>query len=210
MKLLDTLNWRYATKKMNGTEISKEKVENILEAIRLSASSFGLQPYKIIVVKNKEIRKELQVAAFNQTQITDASHLLVFAAYTGITEQHAEDFVQLHARVKNVSADSLSSLKNMLIDRIVPRGDEANFNWAARQAYIALGTGLIAAAAEEVDATPMEGFVPDEFDRILGLKEKGLKSVVLLALGYRDAANDYLVNVPKVRQDSKDLFIFVD
>ena len=210
MKLIETLNWRYATKRMNGKIVPQEKIDNILAATRLSASSIGLQPYKIIVISNTKIRAELQVAAYNQPQITEASHLLVFAAYSSVTEQHTEDFLQLHSRIKNVPVETLSGLKASLTGNILSRSDEANFNWAARQAYIALGTALIAAANEQVDATPMEGFSPDEFDRILGLNEKGLKSVVLLTLGYRDEANDYLVNLPKVRKDINDLVIKID
>jgi nitroreductase / dihydropteridine reductase len=207
MELLENLNWRYAVKRMTGAKVPQQKVDAILEAARLSASSAGLQPYKIIVVEDEAIKKQLQPAAYNQPQITEASHLLVFAAYEKITAQDIDDFITLQATVKNVAAETLAPFKERLVTTILPRTDEENFNWAARQSYIALGTALIAAANEAVDATPMEGFDPAAFDEILGLKTSGLKSVALLVLGYRDEANDFLAKAPKVRKDMKDFVV---
>lgn len=207
MKLIDNLNWRYAVKRMNGTKVPQQKFDTILEATRLSASSAGLQPYKIIVVENENVKKQLQPAAYNQPQITEASHLLIFAAYENVTATHIDEYINLQATIKNVLVESLAGFKDMLLGHINSRSAEGNFNWAARQAYIALGTALIAAAEERVDATPMEGFNPAAFDEILGLQELGLKSVALLALGYRDEVNDYLINAPKVRKDMKDLVV---
>ncbi len=207
MDLIKKLNWRYATKRMTGAKVSKEKIETILDSIRLSASAFGLQPYKIIVLENEELRRKLQKAAYNQPQIIEASHLLVFAALDNITEQHIDDYMELHARTKAVSIESLAGFKKRLTQTLLSKTRADNFNWAARQVYIALGTALIAAAYEDVDATPIEGFNPDEFDEILGLKEKGLKSVVLMALGYRDEKNDPLAKAPKVRKENKDFII---
>lgn len=206
MSIINQLNWRYATKRYNGQKVPSEKLENILEAIRLSASSIGLQPYSVIVVEDPEIKAQLRPAANNQPQITEASHLLVFAAWENITLDGINEYLQQTAEVRNVSLDSLSTLKAYLVS-ILDNSPEQNFNWAARQAYIALGTALVAAADEQVDATPMEGFNPSEFDRILGLPEKHLKSVALLALGYRDAANDWNAGLPKVRRDKEKLFI---
>jgi nitroreductase len=207
MELLENLNWRYAVKRMTGEKVPQQKVDAILEAARLSASSAGLQPYKIIVVEDEAIKKQLQPAAYNQPQITEASHLLVFAAYEKITAAEIDDYINLQATVKKVTAESLAPFKERLVNTILPRTDVENFNWAARQAYIALGTALIAAANEAVDATPMEGFDPAAFDEILGLKKSGLKSVALLVLGYRDAANDFLANAPKVRREMKDFVV---
>ncbi|GAB2806332.1 NAD(P)H-dependent oxidoreductase [Ferruginibacter profundus] len=207
MELLENLNWRYAVKRMTGEKVPQQKVDAILEAARLSASSGGLQPYKIIVVEDEAIKKQLQPAAYNQPQITEASHLLVFAAYEKITAQDIDDFITLQATVKNIPAESLAPFKERLTGTYLPRTDADNFNWAARQSYIALGTALIAAANEAVDATPMEGFDPAAFDDILGLKALGLKSVALLALGYRDEANDFLAKAPKVRKDMKDFVV---
>jgi nitroreductase / dihydropteridine reductase len=207
MELIEKLNWRYAVKRMTGAKVPQQKVDAILEAARLSASSAGLQPYKIIVVEDEATKKLLQPAAYNQPQITEASHLLVFAAYENITAQHIDDYMQLQATVKKVAPETLAPFKERLVNSILPRTKEENFNWAAKQAYIALGTALIAAANETVDATPMEGFDPLAFDEILGLKELGLKSVALLVLGYRDEANDFLANAPKVRKDMKDFVV---
>lgn len=178
-----------------------------MEAARLSPSSVGLQPYKIIVVEDDAIKKQLQPAAFNQPQITEASHLLIFAAYENITVKDIEDYINLQAAVKKVAPETLAPFKERLVNTILPRTAEENFNWAARQAYIALGTALIAAANESVDATPMEGFNPAAFDEILQLKNAGLKSVALLVLGYRDEANDYLAHAPKVRRPMKDFVL---
>jgi len=207
MELLENLNWRYAVKRMTGEKVPQQKVDAILEAARLSASSAGLQPYKIIVVEDEAIKKQLQPAAYNQPQITEASHLLIFAAYEKITAQDIDDFINLQAIVKKVTPESLAPFKERLVTTILPRTTEENFNWAARQAYIALGTALIAAANEAVDATPMEGFDPAAFDEILNLKAARLKSVALLVLGYRDEANDFLANAPKVRRDMKDFVV---
>jgi len=207
MTLVENLNWRYAVKRMNGAKVPQAKLDTILEATRLSASSAGLQPYKIIVVEDEEVRKQLQPAAYNQPQIVEASHLLIFAAYENVTAKHVDEYINLQAKVKNVSLESLAGFKDMLNGSIKSRTEEGNFNWAAKQAYIALGTALIAAAEEKVDATPMEGFNPAAFDEILGLKAQGLKSVALLALGYRDEVNDYLINAPKVRKDIEDFVV---
>jgi nitroreductase / dihydropteridine reductase len=207
MTLVENLNWRYAVKRMNGAKVPQAKLDTILEATRLSASSAGLQPYKIIVVEDEGARKQLQPAAYNQPQIVEASHLLIFAAYENVTAKHVDEYINLQAKVKNVSLESLAGFKDMLNGSIKSRTEEGNFNWAAKQAYIALGTALIAAAEEKVDATPMEGFNPAAFDEILGLKAQGLKSVALLALGYRDEVNDYLINAPKVRKDIEDFVV---
>ncbi len=210
MELIKKLNWRYAAKRMTGAKVPKEKVELVLQAIRLSASSFGLQPYKVIVIENEEVRKKLQKAAFNQPQITESSQVLVFAAFENITEKHIDDYMELHAQVRGVSIESLAGFKKRLTGTLLSKIPADNFNWAARQVYIALGTGLIAAANEGIDAVPMEGFNPDEFDEILSLKEKGLKSVVIMALGYRDETNDPLAHAAKVRKEKKDFIINVD
>jgi nitroreductase len=208
MDIIEQMNWRYATKKMTGAKVATAKLNRILEAIRLSASAYGLQPYTILVVEDQETRKKLLPAAYNQSQITDASHLLVFAAWENITEEKLTGYIQNISDIREVSVESLAPFKNYM-SSLLTRSPEENMNWAARQAYIALGTGLIAAAFEEVDATPMEGFNPSAFDEILNLKEKGLKSVAILALGYRDAENDPIVKIKKVRQPKEKLFIHI-
>lgn len=206
MTFIDALNWRYATKRMNGQKLPEEKLEKILEAARLSASSMGLQPYNVIVIENPAIRKQIQPVAYNQPQITEASHLLVFAAWEDVTEQHVDHYISDIARTRGVSEDTLAGFRGALMGIVNGRTTQQKHEWAARQAYIAFGTAIAAAAVEEVDATPMEGFQPEEVDKILGLKEKGLRSVTILALGYRDSNNDYLANQKKVRR-SKEEFI---
>lgn len=207
MELLENLSWRYAVKRMTGEKVPEEKLNAILEATRLSASSVGLQPYKVIVVSSESLKQQLLPAANNQPQIVEGSHLLVFAAYESITQQHIDNYINLHASVKNIAAETLKPFKEKLESNLLSRSNGDNFNWAARQAYIALGTAIIAAANEKVDATPMEGFNPDSFDEILDLKKQGVKSVALLVLGYRDEANDFLVKTPKVRKEMKDFVV---
>ena len=206
MNLIERLNWRYAAKRYINSKVPKEKLTRILEAIRLSASSGGLQPYSVLVIENEELRKKLLPVANNQPQITEASHLIVFAAWENINEEKVNEYMQDIANTRGISVESLEVFKNRLVS-LTARSPEQNFNWAARQTYIALGTGLVAAAFEEVDATPMEGFDNAAFDEILNLNQKGLKSVSIMTLGYRDAENDPLANFKKVRRSSEKLFI---
>lgn len=206
MDLINALNWRYAVKRMNGKKITEEKLQNILEATRLSASSMGLQPYTILVVESEEIRKSIQPIAFNQPQILEASHLLVFAAWDDVTPEHVNNYIQRIISVRNVSAESLAPFKQALLN-ITRQTQEQKHQWAARQTYIAFGTAIAAAALEEVDATPMEGFKPEALDELLGLKALGLKSVTLLALGYRDEANDLMSSAKKVRREKEELVL---
>lgn len=205
MKLIDALNWRYATKRMNGQAVPAEKIETILEAARLAPSSMGLQPYSVIVIDNPELKAKLQPAAYNQPQIVEASHLLVFAAWEDVTAEHVETYINDIAATRGVPVESLEAFKASLMGIVNGRTTAQKHEWAARQAYIAFGTAIAAAAVEQVDATPMEGFVPAQVDEILGLKEKGLRSVTILALGYRDSEQDFLANAKKVRR-SKELF----
>ena len=207
MKLIDALKWRYATKKMNGQEIPADKLNNILEAIKLAPSSLGLTPYKVIVVKDAETRKKLQPHFYNQSQIVDGSAVIIFANWTNITEKEVAGYMQDIAEQRNVPIESLNDFSNMINGSIKTKSQEEAQTWAAKQTYIALGFGLVAAAAEQVDATPMEGFNPDGVDEVLGLKALGLHSAVALTLGYRDEAGDYLANVKKVRYSDEKLFI---
>ena len=199
MSLLEDLKWRYATKKMNGEVVPQEKVDYILEAVRLSASSSGLQPYEIFVITNKELLEKIKVVAWNQSQITDCSHLLVFAAWDGYSLDRIEKVFVRTLAERGLPADTMDAYKKTLWDMYEPLSKEWHANHAARQAYIALGTAMAAAAEQKVDATPMEGFTSAELDKLLELEEKGLKSAVLLPLGYRDEVNDWLVNMKKVR-----------
>jgi nitroreductase/dihydropteridine reductase len=208
MNIVEKLNWRYATKRMTDEKVPAEKLDRILEAIRLSASSFGLQPYSVVVIENSEIRKKLQLAAYNQPQITEASQLLVFAAWDNVTVERIDEYIRLIAEVRGMDVKNLQEFKNRMLG-LTQRTAEQNFNWCSRQAYIALGTGLAASAVEDIDSTPMEGFDNAAFDEILQLKEKGLKSVALLALGFRNSGADPLSNFKKVRRSNNELFIHI-
>jgi len=199
--LLQALQWRYATKKMDPAKaVPQEKVERILEAVRLTASSSGLQPYEVFVVTNPALREQIKQHAWNQAQVTDSSHLLVFAAWDNYTAErinHMFDLVNAERGIKN---EGWEAYRQQLLNTYPQRDAETNYQHAARQAYIGVGTALIAAAAEHVDSTPMEGFDPAKVDEILGLRARGLRSVVMLPLGYRADAGDWLVNLKKVRR----------
>ncbi len=208
-ELIQKLNWRYATKRMNGEAISEDKLKTILQAIQLSASSVGLQPYKVLVISDKATKERIFNEAAQQPQIKESSHLLVFAAWEKVTAKDITEYMQLIATTRGIAVDSLSKFQESIEGSILSRTDEVNFDWTARQAYIALGHALVAAATEHVDATPMEGFNNAKLDEVLNLKEKGLKSVVLLTLGYRDADQDHLARAKKVRRSEEELFITI-
>lgn len=207
MDLIEKMNWRYATKRMNGTKVSQEKLENILEAVRLAPTSFGLQPFKVIVVEDAKLRERIYNEACKQPQIMEGSHVLVFAARKNVDQQQVDEYVNLIAKTRGLQVESLNDFKAMF-GGVVSRSEDKNFVWTARQAYIAFGVGIVAAAMENVDATPMEGFSPEAMDKILGLDEQNLSSVNVLALGYRDAENDRLSKAPKVRKSKEALFDF--
>lgn len=207
MSLIDALNWRYATKKMNGQAVPQDKVDQILEAARLAPTSSGLQPYKIIVVTNPALKQTLLPHTSNQAQVVDCSHLLVFAAWDNYTEDRINDVFAYTHKERGTPPESTADYQKMLTNAYVPRTAEVNFQHAARQAYIGFGIAIAQAALLEVDATPMEGFDAAKYDEVLGLTEKGLKSVTVLPLGYRDESGDWLVNLKKVRQASSDFII---
>jgi nitroreductase len=185
--LISKLEWRYATKKFDPSQVvSQDKIDFILEAIRLSATSSGLQPYEVLVITNKAIREQIKQVAWNQGQVTDSSHL-------------TND-------IRGFKNEGWENYRASLLNTYPQRDAETNYQHAARQAYIGLGSALIAAAELKVDSTPMEGFDPVKVDEILGLKEKGLRSVLLLPLGYRADESDWLVKLQKVRR-SREQFV---
>ncbi len=208
--LINHLQWRYATKRMNGEKVPQEKVAYILEAIRLSASSVGLQPYTVLVIENDEVRRQVQKVAYNQPQLVEGSHVIVFAAWDDISEAQVDAYMQHTAETRNVPVASLAGFKSSIMGSIGTKTQEQKFEWAARQTYIALGTALLAAAEQGVDATPMEGFDPAALDELLHLKEKGLRSVSIMALGYRNKQEDYMATAKKVRRKKEDLFITIE
>ena len=199
--LLQTLQWRYATKKMDPSKkVAKETIDRILEAVRLTASSSGLQQYEMFVVTNDAVREQIRAVAWNQAQVTDCSHLLVFAAWDTYTAERINAMFDLVNDERGFKNEGWEAYRQQLLSTYPQRDAQTNFEHAARQAYIGLGSALIAAAEEKVDATPMEGFDPAKVDEILKLRERGLRSVILLPVGYRADAGDWLVDLKKVRR----------
>jgi len=210
MELLDKLNWRYASKAMNKEVVPQQKVDNIIEAARLAPTSSGLQPFEILVVTNQEIKEQIRPVSWNQSMITDCSHLLVFAAWDTYTEDRINKMFDLVNEVRGFKNEGWEAYRQKLLSFYPQQNAEENFNHAAKQAYIAFSAAIIAAAYEGVDSTPIEGFEPSEVDKILGLREKGLRSAVMLPIGYRDTENDWLVNLKKVRKSTEDLVTIID
>ncbi len=201
MDLLQQLNWRYATKKMDPARaVPQDQVERILEAVRLAPTSSGLQPYEVIVVTNKALHEKIKTIAHGQEQVTDCSHLLVFAAWDDYTPERINLMFDLVNDERGFKSEGWEQYRQSLLARYPARGAEANFHHAAKQAYIGMGVALVAAAIEQVDSTPMEGFDPDALDELLNLRARGLRSVLILPLGYRDAGQDWLANLKKVRR----------
>ena len=204
--LLTALHWRYATKAFDPQRtIPAETWAGLVESVVLAPSSFGLQPYRLLDVRDRAVRESLVPHAWGQQQVVDASHFVVFAARTSVTEPEIDTYLRRIAEVRGVTVESLAGFRGMLTGTLLSDGFRAiQPNWTARQAYIALGTLLESAALLGVDACPMEGFVPAEFDRILGLRDQGLTAVVACALGYR-AETDRYAQLPKVRFATNDL-----
>ena len=205
MELIEKLNWRYATKAMNRQVIPQAKIDNIIEAISLAPTSSGLQPFEVYVITNQELKDKIKAIAWNQSVVSDCSHLLVFAAWDTYTEERINKMFDLVNEIRGFKNEGWENYRQMLLKGYPSRDPEVNFNHAAKQAYIAFSQAIAAAAFEEVDATPMEGFDARALDEILELGEKGLRSCVLLPLGYRDAKNDWLVNLKKVRKSREEL-----
>jgi len=210
MELIEKLKWRYAAKAMNGEEVSQEKMDNIIEAASLAPTSSGLQPFEIIDITNQEIKNKIKAIAWNQSVVADCSHLLVFAAWDTYTADRINKMFDLTNEVRGFKNEGWENYRKQLLNSYPQKDAEENFNHAAKQAYIAFSQAIIAAAFQGVDTTPIEGFDPLALDKILGLKEKGLRSCVILAVGYRDSEKDWLVNLPKVRKSREDLVTIVD
>ena len=201
--IIKALNWRYATKEFDAKKkLSDKDVETLVETLRLSPSSFGLQPWKFIVVTNPDIRSKIRAAAWNQPQVTDASHLIVFTVEKNVDDAFVDKYVADVAQTRGVSVADLKSYGDMMKGAVKARGSaEAVKNWSARQVYIALGNLLTSVAVLGIDACPMEGFDPKKVDEILGLDKLGVESLVFAAIGYRlneDEAKKYKkVRFPK-------------
>mgnify|MGYP003731051437 FL=1 len=209
--LIDRLNWRYATKKMNpDKQVPQDKLDRILEAVRLAPTSSGLQQFELVVVTNKEVREKIKAIAWNQEQVTDASHLIVFAAWDNYTPERINGMFDLVNDERGFRNEGWEAYRQMLLNTYPQRDAQTNFEHAARQAYIGLGIALTAAAFEEVDATPMEGFDPAALDEILDLRSRGLRSVAIMPVGYRADEGDWLVNLKKVRRPVGEFITHID
>lgn len=200
-------NWRYATKKFDTTKkVSKEDLETLKEAIRLSASSFGLQPYRVIIIENPELRAKLQSAAWGQSQIVDASQLIVFANITNFGETEIDSYLANITKTRGLPADALKGYGDFMKSKILTLPEDVRNNWTSKQTYLSLGNLLNAASELKIDVTPMEGFEPEKVNEILGLGKLGLNASLLATIGYRheeDATKHYV----KVRKSNEELFI---
>ena len=203
---LNALEWRYATKKFDADKkISDTDLTNLKKAIQLTASSYGLQPYEVFVITDPEIRAKLQPASWGQSQIVDASHLFVFCGKTQMEDSFVDEFINRTTQERQLPADTLKGYADFMKSKINALSQEQQQAWNAKQAYIALGNLLSAAAMLEIDACPMEGFEPEKFNEILGLSEKGLSAVVIATVGYR-AKEDDTQHYKKVRRPENELF----
>jgi nitroreductase/dihydropteridine reductase len=207
MSLLDDLQWRYATKKMNGQRVPQDQLNYILEAARLAPSSSGLQPYKIFVISDREKLDQIREFAFNQSQITDCSHLLVWAAWDRYSENRIGEILVKTSRERGLPDTTSEDYTKMLWGMYETLPEDWHANHSAKQAYISFGLAIAAAAEQKVDATPMEGFDKEKMDAFLGLDQQGLKSVVILPIGYREPENDWLVNLKKYRMPQDEFII---
>ncbi len=206
MSLVENLKWRYATKKMNGETVPQNKIDFILEAAHLAPSSSGLQPFEIYVVTNFALKEKIKPLAYGQSQIVDASHLLIFAAWDNYTVERINEYFTRLNLERSLPDSTTDEYRKRLLGMLSLQTEEQNFAHTSKQTYISLALAMAAAAEVKVDATPMEGFDVKALDKLLNLEEKGLKSTSILTLGYRDESQDWLVNLKKVRTPKERFF----
>ena len=205
MSLLHKLQWRYATKKFDPEkEVAEDDITELLKAANLSASSYGLQPYEIIVIKDQELQDQLRTVSWNQSQISDASHIVVLAAKTSLNTAFIDDYIENIMHERQVSKESLGGYHQMMIDGPGSWTDDQVLAWAQKQCYIVLGTLLMAAADLKIDACPMEGFEADAYDELLGLKDQGLHTTLVIPIGYR-SVDDAMQHAKKIRRHLNDI-----
>jgi len=210
MSIIPALEWRYATKKMNGEKVSDQKITSVLEAIRLAPTSSGLQPFEVLVITSQKVKEEIKKLAYNQSQIAECSHLLVFAAWDHYTVDRMNHYFDHYEKERELPKGFSDGYKNGVMKQLTAMSRERQFEHAARQVYIALGMALTEIAILKIDSIPMEGFVGNEVDELLGLDKKRLKSVVMLPIGYRDAENDWQSELKKVRKTKEDLVTYIE
>jgi nitroreductase len=210
MNIIEALNWRYATKAMTGKVVSKEKVDVIMKATLLCPTSFGLQPFEIILISNAALKEKISPIASNQPVIMQSSHLMVFAAWDSYTTERVNQHFAYLNKQRNLPDSTTDDFRKTTLDLFSKQTEEQHFDHAAKQSYIGLGFALFTAALERVDCTPMEGFDSKKLDELLELKKKGLKSTCILALGYRDTEKDWLVKLEKIRKPMSEFVTILD
>ena len=203
--LINSLNWRYATKKFDPTKkISSEDLDDLLETLRLAPSSFGLQPYRFLVIKDEELRGKLDEAAYNPGRVSDASEYIVFCVNANINSEDVNKYMKLISNTRGTPEEALEPYKNAIAQSVAGLDQRTAIDWAARQAYIAMGMLLMACGLKQIDSCPIEGINKEAYDEILGLKEKGLSSIAAVAIGYR-AEDDMFQHFAKVRKHRDDI-----
>ncbi len=208
--ILDALNWRYATKKFDNTKkINDTELEILLEALRLSPSSYGLQPWKFIVANNKDIRLKIRDIAYHQSQTTDASNLIIFTIKKNIDTNLVDEYLKFISKERGIEQDKLQGLGDMIKGTFINKSNDDLKNWASKQLYLALGVFLTSCAVSGIDACPMEGFDSVKLDELLGLSEQGLESKIIVAIGYR-AEDDTSMKYKKIRYGKDEIIIKLD
>ena len=206
MKLIDNLKWKYATKQYDPSKkVKKEDLEKIKEAAQLSASSYGLQLFKVLNIENKSIREKLKPVSWSQSSIADASHLFVFCNYTDVQEKHIDGYLNLKAEVQDEEISDLNGYGDFVKAKMKEKSSVEKSSWTAKQTYIALANVLNACAELKIDSTPIEGFEQEKYNEILELKKRGLEASVVIAIGYR-SEEDTSQNAKKVRKPLEVLF----
>ena len=207
MNTIESLKWRYAVKKFDNQKLlSKEQINILKEAFNLTATSYGLQPLKLLVISNKEIKKELVAHSWNQPQVLEASHLLVICIPKTYLKNEVEAYFDLVQKIRNTPIEIIKPFKEFLTAEIDKKSQEELLSWNKNQAYLALGNLLTVCALEKIDACPMEGFIPEKYDEVLGLSEKNLTSTLVLPVGFR-ANDDYMKDLKKVRKNTEDVVL---
>ena len=210
MNIIDRLNWRYATKKFDSErKLTLDQINTLKHAFNLTASSYGLQPIKLVVISNQEFKNNLLQSSMNQQQVVQCSHLLVICIDTKIDEAYIETYFKRITDIRKTPANILESFKKSLINEFNDMSNSSIFSWSKNQAYLALGNLLTVCSVEGIDSCPMEGFLPDKYDEILGLKPKNLKSVLVMPVGFR-SSDDKFSSLKKVRKDISDSIIDIN
>jgi nitroreductase len=192
MSLVNILNWRYAVKKFNSEKsISEEQVTDILKGMNLAPSSLGIQPYEFIVVNNKDLQKTLQEHSYNQSQVGDASHVIVIAARKDISQHYIDDFISRTATIRKITTEDLEGYKKMIMGFVKGKDEQEILQWSQKQSYLVLGVLMALCADMHIDSCPMEGFNPEKYNELLGLNEKNLHATLLIPIGYRAEDDEY-------------------